>query len=110
VITYTIHCYCISGLIFEKVRPNHSASPKSAPNCGSSCMQWRFMNHWRILHASNPTVLCVHVPIKLKVCLIANDFFKKLPPTFWFPSTQLTNSRRCTWSVSLIAKMTNGRC
>ena len=26
-------------------------------------------------------------------------FFEKLPSTFWFSNTKLTNSRRCTWSV-----------
>ena len=49
------------SIIFEKVQPNHSASPKSAPNSGSLCVQWLFMNHLRILSAPNPTVLCVHV-------------------------------------------------
>jgi len=28
-------------------------------------------------------------------------FFEKLPSTFWFSNTQLTDSRRCTWSVGL---------
>jgi len=40
-------------------------------------MQWLFLNHSRILHAPNPTVLCVHVPIKLKVRLIAKDDFRR---------------------------------
>jgi len=78
-ITYAIHCYCISTIIFEKVRPNHSTSPKSTPNSGSLCMQWLFMNHSRILRTRNPTVLCVHVPIKLKALLIAkDDFLRKI--------------------------------
>jgi len=82
-VTYAIHCYCISGLIFEQVRPNHSASPKSAPNSGSLCMQWLFMNHSRILSAPNPTVLCVHEPIKLKARLIAkDDFLRKITAHF----------------------------
>jgi len=33
------------------------------------------MNHSRILCAQNPTVLCVHAPIHLKVRLIAKDDF-----------------------------------
>jgi len=73
---------------FRKSTPIHSASPKSAPNSGSLCMQWLFMNHSRILCAPDPTVLCVHISIKLKVCLIAkDDFLRKIArPLFGFPT------------------------
>ncbi|KYN42031.1 hypothetical protein ALC56_03595, partial [Trachymyrmex septentrionalis] len=78
-ITNTIDGNRISRSILKEVRPNYSSNLKSAPNSDSWWMHGKLLDHLWIFSPPNSTVLFIHVPIKLKMRLIAeDDFLRKI--------------------------------